>query len=256
MKRVYCPFHESQHYGRQAFKDGLEKHGYVWSEYFHDIDRTDLLLIWNRGSLNTAMAQRFEAAGARVLVAENGYLGKYWRGLQWYALALGHHNGGGHWHNAGPERWDRWGVPLAPWRKDNGESIILAQRSIGEEGIAMPHHWSLQMHTKTGIRVRQHPGKDDLLLPLEKDLQNVSTAITWASGAGIKCIIMGIPVFYGYAHWIGGWAGTWLNKTNGQRHTDDVTRLHMLRDLAWAQWTRNEVTEGLPFEYLLNGGPA
>ena len=40
-----------------------------------DIKPDDILIIWNRYGKNDEYARQFEAAGATVLIAENGYIG-------------------------------------------------------------------------------------------------------------------------------------------------------------------------------------
>lgn len=252
MKRVYCNFHDSSHYGRDTFRAGLENCGYVWTDYIQTPTPEDVLLIWNRGVINNVIAHRWQAAGARVLVAENGYLGKHWRGVQWYAIALGRHGGGGYWPLAGPQRWHGWAVPLAPWRKPGGDLVVLAQRGIGEPGITAPPNWYISMcSTFKSARVRVHPGKDDVTLPLERDLANTSAVITWSSGAALKALVLGIPVFYGYKDWIGAGAARHVDDRSKGVSTDDAARLAMFERLAWAQWTKEEVAQGEPFRKLL-----
>ena len=56
----------------------------------------DVLVIWNRSGGNEALATRYERAGGRVLVVENGYFGREWRGGHWYAIAEGQHSGAGY----------------------------------------------------------------------------------------------------------------------------------------------------------------
>lgn len=211
----------------------------------------DLIVTWNRMGEGHSRAREFEAAKAKVLVVENGYLGKEWRGEQSFAIAHNHHNGAGRWPNGGPERWDSWGVNLAPWRKPGGECVILAQRGIGEPGLRAPDGWlNLAVSTTKG-RIRRHPGTNKDGPTLEEDLARASSVATWSSGAAIKALMMGVPVFYGMQSWIGALACHSLGEfKKGPLRRDDM-RLAMFRRLAWAQWSMSEVESGEAFRRLL-----
>lgn len=247
-------FSDSPYYRRDAFRRGLARLGYsVGHPPKERPEPTDVLLIWNRSRGNHDLATRYEKAGARVLVAENGYIGKDRDGHLLYALALGHHLGAGAWVEGAGDRWDRLNIDLLPWRSDGREIVVLPQRGIGEPGIAMPSDWTtkvverIRKVTDRPIRIRPHPGKDKT--DPGPDLQKAWAAVTWASGAGIKSIVAGVPVFHDMPSWIGGSAA--------KRGVGDIEnpflgdRLPMLRSLAWSQWESAEVEEGTPFKWLL-----
>lgn len=74
--------------------------------------------------------------------------------------------------------------------------------------------------------------------------------VTWASGAAIKAIIEGIPVFYEFNDWIGAPAARYgIDDTENPFLGD---RNPMLHRLSWAQWTAEEIASGEPFKCLLN----
>jgi len=211
-----------------------------------------VLLIWNRSKNREAIAKRYEDAGATVIVTENGYIGKT------KTLAVGHHSGAGSWYVGEADRWAPLGVELEPWREDGEHILVLPQRSIGEEGIAMPRGWETQIEqylkkiTKRPIRIRKHPGKDKTAPPtLEEDLQGCWSAVTWASGAGIKAIIAGVPVFHQLKSWIGAPAATTEFDIESPWMGD---RMPMLRRLAWSQWTWDEIKSGEAVRTTLKGG--
>lgn len=241
----------------EAFTSGLEACGYkITGLPEPHPDPSDLLVIWNRGMRVDGFARRYEAHGARVIVAENGYLGREWRGGIWYALSLWYHNGMGQWPDGGPERWDNWNVPLKPWRENGDEIVVLAQRGIGHPSVAQPRGWPEKVAArlrKSGrpVRIRVHPGERGMkkATPLEVELARAFAVATWGSGAALKAILMGVPVFYGFPHWIGGLAA--------KSGIDDVSepfrgdRLPMLRRLAYAQWNLDEIASGEAFKCLL-----
>src|SRR6185295_18339449 len=124
-----------------AFRGGLAAAGYSVVDTLDDPHPGDALFIWNRYRAFDERARRFEAAGARVFVIENGYFGKKWRDVRWYAMSEGHHNGAGTWPDGSARRWDSWGVELDAWQ-DGRDTLILGQRGIGEDGIKSPDRWA------------------------------------------------------------------------------------------------------------------
>lgn len=243
-----------------AFKAGCERAGYRVTNHFglDKLGSGDLLLTWNRHMGTDHICQRAEKRGVQILVAENGYIGADPHGKQFYALALGHHNGAGSWKLGKDDRWGKIGVPLKDWRTQGQHVLLLPQRGIGEPGVRMPARWAettsalVRAHTKRPVITRRHPGR--LHIPLEPDLANAWCAITWASGAGIKATAAGIPVFHDFPQWIGGAAATPLRNKKGsladleQPFLGD--RLPMFQRLAWAQWSLAEIESGHAITWL------
>lgn len=243
-----------------AFLNGCAKAGYA--VYNHTempkIGHGDILVCWNRHMGVDHHCKAAEKRGARVLVAENGYVGADDRGKQFYALALGHHNGAGEWKVGPPGRWATMNCPLRPWRTGGKTILILPQRGIGEPGVKMPSRWaemvSSQIRAKTDrpVVIRRHPGR--LHIPLEPDLDDVHAAVVWASGAGIKALAYGVPVFFDFPQWIGGSAATALHGAKGRLADLEIPflgdRLPMFERLAWAQWSLDEIESGKAITWL------
>lgn len=251
-KRALSLLRNSEHYRAAAFRAGLAAVGFQVVDHLPDPTPADVLLTWNRNGGHNDTARGFESAGARVIVAENGYLGKAWRGEKWFALSLGHHAGAGEWRPGGRARWDDLQVALAPWCQDGTDVLVLEQRGIGEPGIASPPGWAEQTARQTGGRIRRHPGASTPAVPLEADLRNVREVITWHSAGALAALMAGVPVFYDFPQWIGAQAGVPL-RLRGliPPLRDDAARLAMFRSLAWAQWTLPEIERGEAFAHLL-----
>lgn len=230
------------------FEAGLHAAGYSVHREIRDPKPGDVLVVWNRAGLHNTQAKRFEAAKATVLVAENGYLGSEWRGERWYALAKGHHNGRGRWPAGGPERWDSWGVKLAPMRTLCGETVVLAQRGIGEPSMRAPDRWADDAARRFRGRIRRHPGATGLGPTLEHDLRHTSVVVTWSSGAAIKAMLAGCWCWHGMPGWIAAPASTAIGSHELLRAD---RRLPMLQRLAWAQWSASEVCTALPWGRVL-----
>lgn len=254
--RAYNLIRALPHYRHDAFAAGLKACGYDVMQYWPERGAPgDVLVIWNRYYEYAELAKRFEKFGGLVLVAENGYLGVEWNGHRWYALSAHQHNGAGVWPRGDASRWERYGVELAPWRKPGREIVVLPQRGIGPEGVAMPAKWDtetcvrLGARTRRPVRVRPHPGQNRPDVSLEQDLSNAWAAVTWGSGAAIKALAMGVPVFHGFDRWIGAKAAKPLETSLDEPFLGD--RLPMFHDLMWAMWTGEELATGEPFRKLI-----
>jgi hypothetical protein len=207
---------------RAAFEKGLKR-----------IGDPELFCTWNRIGTADQVAKQYESRGLPVIVAENAAWGNEFAGRQWYSLARGMHNTAGRFPVGGPERFDSLSVNLEAWRTE-GERVVLPQRGIGPAGVAMPRDWPAQ---QSG-RVRSHPGTKPCI-PLEQDLARAGEVVTWGSGAAIKALMWGIRVESHMPNWI------------GEQSNTDEDRLRMFRELAWAQWTIEEIASGEPFRKLL-----
>lgn len=254
--RAHCLIRDQPHYRSDAFRAGLRRAGYdVTAEWPQRGVTGDVLIIWNRYYEYAELARRFEKGGGLVLVAENGYLGVEWNGHRWYALSAHQHNGAGVWPRGDASRWERYGVELAPWRKPGREIVVLPQRGIGPPGVAMPDKWDtetcvrLAARTRRPVRVRPHPGQNRPDVSLEQDLANAWAAVTWGSGAAIKALAFGVPVFHDFPQWIGAPAARPLSADLEQPFRGD--RLPMFHALAWAMWTVEEIASGDPFVRLV-----
>lgn len=248
---------ETVSYRADAFAAGFARHGFeVGRAPKPHPERGDVLLVWNYKPGEGRYHENYRKAGATVLVAENGYIGKGQDGGKLFALAKTNHNGAGQWRCGGPERFAALGLELAPWRKKGSFLLVLPQRGIGGPGVAMPRDWlqrtltGLKARTDREIRIRRHPGasKED---PYEA-LAGCHAAVTWGSGAGIKALAAGFPVFSDFAQWIGFDASAWLAGDLEDPCLSDAGRLAMFERLAWAQWSLGEITSGEAVAWLMS----
>lgn len=249
MRRALNLLRQSIHYRRVAFDEGLTRIGFRMVSSLPDPEPGDLLLIWNRYAGFNELAGHFERCGAKVLVTENGPMGKDWRGREWFSLALGHHAGAGSWIDAGPERWDSWGIELKPWQTGERLHLILGQRGIGEPGIASPDLWAEVTQKRIGGRIRRHPGLDHAT-SLEDELIGTGSVVTWNSGAALKALKLGVAVWYEFPQWIGTQAARPLSEWGAEPKRDDADRLAMFRRMAWSMFTLDEIRTGEPIARL------
>lgn len=240
-------------YARDSFIAGLARIGLaIEDKPKRNPAPDDVIVIWNRVARDGLDVRPYDAAGARVLVAENGYLTS--KDRRRFALALGDHNGAGRWPAGGGERFAQLGIELVPWRSAGGHLLMLPQRGIGRPGIAMPPTWSgrvltaLRESTKREVKLRRHPGPDKTD-PYEA-LRGAHAAVTWGSGAAIKALAVGVPVFFDFPQWIGAPAAARLDMA-GIESPWLGDRLPMFERLAWAQWDLGEIESGEAFDWLL-----
>jgi len=256
MRRAAVLVREGPHYRIDAFRAGLVRLGYAIGQPEKSPDAGDLLLIWNRYGEGDRWARIYEAAGATVVVAENGYLGRDWRDGIWYALALDWNAGAGHWPVGGPERAAMFDADLKPWRRPGHYTVVLAQRGIGSPPVSQPPGWHQRVAHELGHRghqpvIRGHPGKDQDNGNLYAQLDRAACAVTWASGAAVKALIYGVPVYHGLPNWIGAPAARPYGKALAEPFRGD--RGEFLTRLAWAMWTVEEIGSGYAFDHLLRG---
>lgn len=252
MKRLaYCMVRENIARRHAVFVEGLVAAGYAVSCRAPDrAPRSgDALLIWNRRGYEEQVADKFEAAGGTVFVAEEAYV----RRDAFYALARGYHNGGGKELVQDPGRVERLGVEPAPWRSDGGHILVCLNRSIGPRAALMPPDWgertaeALRKATGRKVRVRPHPRhvKDPDGTPLLEDLAGAWACVIWWSAAGVAALLAGIPVVYRAPWWIGAAAaGRELGQVASPMLGD---RAAVLRRIANAQFTPAEIASGAPF---------
>lgn len=259
MPRAFCLIRSEPCYRRDAFEAGLRAAGYEVHGALRGgvIRHDDVLVIWNRYGRFARDADAFEQGGARVVVAENGIFGRAWCGEHFYSLALRVPAAvGGEFVAGEAARWDSWGVKNFELRNVGDEVIVLAQRGIGPPGKAQPPGWHLRAaeilrrSTHRKIRIREHPGERQAAVPLEADLARAHCVVTWASGAALKALLMGVPVFNGFSGWCGAAAAAAFGDDIEQPNRRNP--LPVLRRIAWSTWTVQEIATGLPFARLLS----
>lgn len=239
------------HYRHDVFEAAARRMGYrTINQPIRNPGPEDLLILWNRMRTFEPVIARYREAGAPVIIAENGYLprGK----TKQFALSLNSHNGAGICPIGSQPRFE---IPMRDWRPDGDRIVLLLQRGIGQQGVAMPSSWpktiagKLKRMTGRPIVVRRHPcGRDN---PLEPSLKGAWAAITWASGAGCKAIVAGVPVFHEMPRWIGADAALELDKAKIENPYLGE-RGEFMRRISWAQWSIDEIQSGEAFEAVLS----
>lgn len=251
-----CRIRELPHYRSDAFRCGLEAAGYSLATNATPSSKEDLLCVWNRYSQYEAEADRWEANGGTVIVAENGYIGLDDQGRQYYAISVHGHNGSG-WFPLGDEdRFAKLGIDLKPWRAEGEHIVIRGQRGIGTKQMASPPNWhhhtakELAKQTDRPIKVIEHPGNKQASEPIAEYLENAYSCVVWASSVGVKALAMGIPVQYAAPKWIASLGATRAGNPDILMK-NDVAREGAMRRVAYGQWSVAEIEQGIPFKRIL-----
>lgn len=245
MKIAYLNLRHGVPERRAAWRNGLERNGYT----VVDVDAcgsirpkrdADIFVSWNRHVDGAQAADRFEAAGCKVLVTENATWGNGFQGGHWYTIGRSYHNVINSFPDGGPERWDALGASLAPFRESHqGCQVVLASRGIGPATHRQPSQWPAGAARTYGARIRHHPGTRGTIDDLRADLAGSWRVITWGSGAAVLALMWGIHVEAHMPGWI------------ARQDNTEAGRLAMLRRLAWAQWRIEEIAAGEPIARIL-----
>lgn len=259
MSRAYSMIRPGPEYRSEAFIEGLKAAGYAVTIAYPGgaIAPDDVVIIWNRYGVFDQIAQKFEAAGAAVIVAENGYLGADQTGNQFYALSLKGHNGSGRTPIGSLERFERLGIALKPWRTEGRHILVRSQRGIGVPGQASPQNWHnnavarLSRLTPRPLEILPHPKlRQGGPVRLKDKFRDCWAVVTWASAIAGRALVAGLPVFIDAPHSI---VEAACNRfpTSSQEiefpKCDDGARLAALARLAWGQWSLAELRSGEPF---------
>lgn len=224
-------------------KEGARAAGYDYVKGNTFPSPDDVLIAWNRRPQNEGRIKHYENAGAKVLIAENGYIGRDDAGNKLIALAHNYHLGLGRWFVGDEPRYLNHNFKIEEWRPAGKHILLLAQRGIGN---AKKHEWYVELAEKISkkttrpVRIRKHPGKTPT--PLYPELDNAHAVVTWSSAAALAAIAYGVPAFHLLNNWIGAGAAKYgIDDLENPYRGDRAATFHRI---GWAQWTVDEVRSG------------
>ncbi len=199
------------------------------------------------------------------LVIERGFLHRD----EYYMVGWGGLNGRANYFNqrCSRKRWEKLGIGVAPWRT-TGQHIVLCGQVPWDASVQHTDHanWcretamKLSALTDRPIRFRPHPLQPTAIdmadCPVEfstnatlaEDLVDAWAAVTYNSNAGVEATIAGIPAF---ASDIGAMGYSILNHDIEQINSPATPdRRQWLWNLAYTQWTCEEMARGLAIDHL------
>lgn len=217
---------------------------------------------WPRG--NVFRQQREKKLD--VIVLETGYVNRGDGENHHYAAGFNGMNGRADFRNKnmGPERWDALGVQLKPY--SSGDNVVLCGQVPWDASVDHHDHrqWlsevaqKLRVITNRKLVFRPHPlavsslppinGLEYSTKPLAQDLANAHCVITFNSNSGVEALIAGKPIF---AFDEGAMGYQLANKDLGElENLVYPNRQQWARNLAFAQWTPDEMKQGLAWKHL------
>lgn len=246
-----------------ALVEGLERHRVRTTQL---TTGTDFVVCW--GWRNGYVWRR---RGHTVLVMERGYVGDRFASLSlaWNGL---NNRGTAPRADDGGERWRRrYGHLLRPWRKGGEYALLVGQvRNDAAVGDLDIQRW----YVKAAARMRERfpalpvlfrphpveirrglspavPGVPTLHGSLADALERAAVVVTYNSGTGIDAALAGVPVIAcdeGSMAW------------DVAAHGLDADLVRPDRDawcaqLAWRQWSLDEVRDGTAWEHLRDARP-
>ncbi len=252
-----------------AFAQGIQAAGdnaFFSSNGAYTPLNTDVLVVFKNRTSNAQriLVSAYEAAGKRVLMLGPGFV----RRDEYYAAgwdgAKGHAD---YMHQNMPiDRWVQLDTPLEMTEQPaRGPWIVVGQVPYpgGPDYVRWMWETVDLMHRRMDqaeVIVRPHPsvasttplilGADRSEGALSADLQRARGIITFSSNVGVEAVIAGVPTYaadsesmvYGIAAQIAGATFHWAE-----------SREQWAADLAYAQWTKEEMMMGKAWEHLRPG---
>jgi hypothetical protein len=199
---------------------------------------------WLRGVLPTL--RQAQAEGRTWFYADNGYFRPGKSGYFRITRGALQHDGSG---EAGPERWRRLGLTIAPWRKDGSHVLVCPPDEAYGQAWGLDHvAWlqsvleALGSATDRPMVVRHRSKASSVTEPFAEALRGSWALVTCTSNAAVEALLAGVPVFCTHPC-----AAYRIGKPN----LNEIEAPAMLADreqwawnLAAHQWTLNEMRDG------------
>lgn len=239
-------------------------------------EEADLLLSWNLYGHAAQVQARMKAAGKRTFVAENGYLR---RDMGSVLIEEDGHNGlNGSVvvpKTSNPDRLTKvWGIP-SMWRfyaaeeRLNHNVIVAGQLGGGYNRLAMPDTWPIEVCKELRDlgrhvvffphRLRRNRGfvnsslATTLNWEVAEDTLNIfkpRAVVSYTGSAVTTALLNGYPgVYAGPHHIMAGSALRYQDWLNGKKVEPSYEFFARFWEIAWRQWTREELVTGRPWLY-------
>lgn len=255
-----------------AFEQGLKTLGYtsstqgevavIWS------------VLWNGRMLgNRQVFNRSQQNNKPIIVLE---VGGIQRGTTWKVGINGINHGCFSLDNLDPNRPNRLGLELQPWRTSGDHILICGQheRSLQWQSMPKTSQWvfetinTLRQYTDRKIVVRPHPRspftflnarqvgiikEQPRMIPGTYDdydmkFKGVHAVINWSSNPGIRAVLNGVPAFVGPHSLAYDVANYDLDRIESPAKPD---RESWLVEYAHTEWTLDEIASGQPLSRLM-----
>lgn len=257
-----------------ALMQGFQLHGVQPDLENHN---SDMVVLWSqlwagRMRPNQAIYQHYVSRGLPVLIVD---VGSIQRNHTWRITLSGNAYVAGRGYNS--DRRHELGLELQPWQNCRGDNIVIAlQRPDSNQWQGQPdmQTWcdnmiaKIRTHSQRPIEIRPHPRSafqlrhrdatlvtpcrvagtyDDVDFPAV--FRRSWAVVNWNSTPGILAVRTGIPAFVGASSLAAPVANLDLARIENPEMPD---REQWANDLAWTEWTVQEIAQGLPQSYILH----
>jgi len=255
---IFANMTEYQQAWAKNMQQGFERHGQKARIVSSAAPQPcELAVIW--GVRRTAIIEQQRKASKDYLVMERGYFGDR---FQMTSLAFNGLNGRGEFYNHRmlADRWNKHGVEIKDW-KHTGDYALLIGQVLGDMSLANVDigAWYKRMlreipdATGLPIRFRPHPsrpyvlaGQNSYIKPLAEDLAHAALVVTMNSNVGIDAVLSGVPCV---SYDVGAMARS-MTSHDVRDALVKPNREQWANDLAYCQWTAEEIASGEAWEHL------
>lgn len=258
----------------KAFLESCKKKNIIPVEGSYDTDAAVIWsVLWNgRMRENQRVWKHFRGQNKPVFVLEVGALdrGKLWK------VSVNGINGSAIFGPNGMNslRREQIGLKIKPW-KQSSDIIICVQNGLSLQWESMPSttQWvedmiaKLRTYTDRKIIIRshprwryqsnqkfnnvniEHPVSNNESINFKNSLNSAWAVLNWSSNPGVVAALEGIPVFVGPDS---------LARPVGNLNFENIEnpmmsdREQWANDLAYTEWTVDEISSGKPLERLLS----
>jgi len=237
---------------------------------------SDMVLLWSqlwagRMQANRMIYQHYRDRNRPVVVIDVGMIQ---RNHTWKIMLDGDAALAGPGHDR--ERRDRLGLTLAPWRTQGRHIVMALQRPDSNQWADQPDldAWladtlaKLRRHSQRPVLVRPHPrfpirtcGAGVVLdtpkrigatyddYDFDRCLDDAWVTVNWNSTPGVISVLRGLPALVGHTSLAAPVANLDWSMVENPSQPD---REQWANDLAWTEWTLQEITAGIPQRLLLD----
>lgn len=254
----------------QAFKVGLLEHGESVQNYYHG-ERCQqpnaVMFGWGK-SRHMEVVEGQKLIGGRVLGINFGALRRE-RG--YYVIGWDGLNNSGCYYNQASEsgRWHKLGLSISPWRSSHGKKVVLACQVPTDGSVSSIDivEWCQRMvseirgFTDREIIFRPHPlarsitpsisGATRSERDFREDLKESWAVVTYNSTSSGFAVLDGVPVFT-FNDQSFAWDVS-LHNVESIESPLLCDREQWAYDLAYTQWTLDEMRSGKAWDWLKRG---
>lgn len=271
MIRLFAPYEPSDKIrvdALNAFAEGLNCE-YKIEDLFKGYKSCDIAVtfgVYKRSAKSGQMnGEIFDKHKGPIVVIELGFVHRD----RYFMVGFNGLNGRADFknENSPPDRWNKLDVQLQ--ERQTGKNIIVCGQKRNDASVQHSKHekWLqntvkyILTHSKSPVIFRPHPLENPKKAvrvkfkhlqyskrPFEEDLKNCKAVVTYNSNSGVEAIIAGVPAFaFDEGSMIWPICNKKLKNIDNPAFPD---RIQWANNLAYTQWTMEEMRQGLPQAHL------